>query len=80
MVRSKLNQCESWFHSVVVEIGSIQVVVKTLACVSWHLLRTLFKELRSPAIYLSVAGNISKEPHHRRSPLASRQKLHFVQF
>ena len=24
--------------------------MKTLACVSWHLLRTLFKELRSPAI------------------------------
>lgn len=80
MVRSKLNQCESWFHSVVVEIGSIQVVVKTLACVSWHLLRTLFKELRSPAIDLRVAGNISQEPHYRRSPLASRQKLHFVQF
>jgi hypothetical protein len=27
-----------------------------------------------------VAGNISQEPHYRRSPLPSRQKLHFVQF
>ena len=80
MVRSKSNQCESWLHSVVVEIGSIQVVVKTL----------VLREL-APSAHPFQRVAITQQSIWRRwkyfprtslsqIPLASRQKSHFVQF
>ena len=59
---------------------AIQLVVKKLACVSWHLLRTLFQEWRYAVIDVRVAGTFPKNSLFADTLLCFAAKIAFVQF